>query len=264
MGIPWGAYAIRPYVCLPSRGTRRWWPRAPTPGLHESWAVMSGGCSGSAGILPIWERRHLAGPRLPAGSRRSQGSVPVVTNPGWSVLVVVTILLLVLSSATPALPRATVDWPLFGGTSDNTRFAALAQINTTTVKRLRVAWRRDEGFGQFTWETFPVVVGRRMYLTTNTNQVWALDAATGSVIWTYTPRVTFFLSGVGAKNGVGAEGLTPPTNRGVAVAAGKVYELTFDCHLLALDAATGKLLWQVAVADPRRGYYETTPPPGLQ
>src|SRR5919201_329418 len=202
----------------------------------------------------FWDRRHLAGPRLPAGSRRSQGSVPIVKNPGWSVLVVVTILLLMLSSATPALPAATVDWPLFGGTSDNTRFAPLAQINTTTIRRLRVAWRRDEGFGQFTWETFPVVVGRRMYLTTNTDAVWALDAATGAVIWTYAPRVNFFASGVGAKNGAGME-LAPPTNRGVAVAAGKVYELTFDCHLLALDAATGKLLW--------RGPPGPPPPPHL-
>jgi PQQ-dependent dehydrogenase (methanol/ethanol family) len=175
------------------------------------------------------------------------------------VLVVVTILLLVLSTASPAPPTAAADWPLFGGTSDNTRFAPLAQINTATVKRLRVAWRRDEGFGQFTWETFPVVVGRRMYLTTNTDAVWALDAATGAVIWTYAPRVNFFVSGVGAKNGAGV-GLAPPTNRGVAVSAGKVYELTFDCHLLALDAATGKLLWQVPVADPRLGYYETTAP----
>src|SRR5437868_12285189 len=187
------------------------------------------------------------------------GSVPIVKNPGWSVLDVVTILLLVLSTATPALPAATADWPLFGGTSDNTRFAPLAQINTATVKRLRVAWRRKEGFGQFTWETFPLVVGRRMYLTTNTDAVWALDAATGAVIWAYTPRVNFFVSGVGAEEAAGM-GLAPPTNRGVAVAAGKVYELTFDCHLLALDAATGKLLWQVGVADPRRGYYETTAP----
>src|SRR5919202_3473773 len=209
----------------------------------------------------FWERRHLAGPRLPAGSRRSQGAVPIVKNPGWSVLVVVTILLLVLSTATPVLPAATVDWPLFGGTSDNTRFAALAQINTTTVKRLRVAWRREEGFGQFTWETFPVVVGRRMYLTTNTNQVWALDAATGAVIWTYTPRVNFFVSGVGAENGVGAEGLKPPTNRGVAVAAGKVYELTFDCHLVALDAATGKLLWRRPLRRPRPRHHESDAPP---
>jgi alcohol dehydrogenase (cytochrome c) len=89
--------------------------------------------------------------------------------------------------------------------------------------------------------------------------VWALDAASGAVIWTYTPRVNFFVSGVGAEEGAGM-GLAPPTNRGVAVAAGKVYELPFDCHLLALDAATGKLLWRVPVADPRLGYYETTAP----
>src|SRR5438874_1402141 len=109
-------------------------------------------------------------------------------------LVTVIVLLLLLPAASSSTRRShtqaavQVAWPLFGGDSANTRFAPLAQINTATVKRLRVAWRREEGFGQLTWETFPVVVGRRMYLTTNTNQVWALDAASGAVIWTYTPR----------------------------------------------------------------------------
>src|SRR4051812_20872401 len=87
--------------------------------------------------------------------------------------ITVIILLLVLSTASlwakrgalhhprrppPALPTATADWPLCGGPSDNTRFAQLTKSNTATIKRLRVAWRRKEGFGQFTWETFPVVV----------------------------------------------------------------------------------------------------------
>ncbi len=144
-------------------------------------------------------------------------------------------------------------WPLFGGDADNTRFSPLDQINTATAGRLRIAWTRAGGFGHVTWESFPVVVGGRMYVTTNTNAVWALNAATGAVQWTYTPRVDFSFA-------ASEQGSYFPANRGVAVAGGRVYELTFDCHLLALDAATGRPLWQVSVADPRNGYYETTAP----
>lgn len=121
------------------------------------------------------------------------------------------------------------------------------------MSRLRVAWTRPEGFGQSTWESFPIVVGATMYLTTSTNTVWALNAVTGALRWSYAPRVDFFRP-------ASATGATFPANRGVAVAGGRVYELTFDCHLIALDAATGRLLWQVKVADPGQGYYETTAP----
>lgn len=155
--------------------------------------------------------------------------------------------------ANRSTPPTREDWPLFGYDAAGTRYSPLSQINTSTVQGLRVAWTRDEGFGQVTWESFPVVVGRRMYVTTSTNEVWALDAASGAVVWKYLPRVDFLFS-------VGLGGVTVPTNRGVAVANGRVYELTFDCHLIALDAFRGKLLWQVRVADPRLGYYETAAP----
>jgi glucose dehydrogenase len=155
------------------------------------------------------------------------------------------------AGATPAAPDA--DWPAFGGTTDNTRYSPLRQVNATNVGRLAVAWTRGEGFGQTTWESFPIVVGATMYLTTSTNAVWALDAATGAMRWSYAPRVDFFRR-------VASGGATFPANRGVAVADGLVYELTFDCRLLALDARTGQLRWQVPVADPAQGYYETTAP----
>src|SRR5919107_3707200 len=120
------------------------------------------------------------------------------------------------------------DWALFGNTSDNTRFSPADQVDASNVGRLPVAWERDQGRGASTWETFPVVVGRRMYVSTNTNAVLALDAATGKVLWRYVPKVDllFRLSRAGA---------SLPANRGVAVAGGRVYELTFDCYLIALD-----------------------------
>ncbi len=181
------------------------------------------------------------------------------TWPGAVVLVVL-LLATALSVCIPAggggdgqRQVAGTDWPVFGRTSDNTRFSPLDQINETNVGQLHLAWERGEGFGQATWESFPLVVGRRMYVTTNTDQVLALDAGTGAVRWAYTPKVNFLF-------GVAQGGSYFPTNRGVAVAGRRVYELTFDDHLLSLDTKTGKLLWRVAVADPHLGYYETSAP----
>jgi glucose dehydrogenase len=160
-------------------------------------------------------------------------------------------------SGVPAAPAAVRDagWPFFGGTSDNTRYSPLGQVSAGNVGRLGVAWTREEGFGQTAWESFPVVIGDTMYLTTSTNEVWALNAATGEMRWSYTPvpHVSFFSS-------ISGGGATFPANRGVAVAGGTVYELTFDCRLIALDARSGRPRWQVTVADPAQGYYETTAP----
>ncbi len=124
--------------------------------------------------------------------------------------------------AVPDATTAAADWPLFGNARDNTRYSPSSAINPATVARLRLAWQRDEGFGQTTWESFPLVVGGRMYLTTNTDEVWSLDAATGRVHWIYAPRVDFLSS-------LSVQGSDIPTNRGVAVANGRAYLLTYDC-----------------------------------
>ena len=147
--------------------------------------------------------------------------------------------------------RANVDWPSWGNTAANTHFAALTQVNTTDVGQLRVSWTRAEGFGQFEWETFPVVVGSTMYYTTDTDEVIALDAATGRLRWSYVPEVDFLLG----PQGVDAV----PVSRGVTVGGGRVYELTADDQLIALSAATGKRLWDVRVADANAGYSENSP-----
>jgi len=102
------------------------------------------------------------------------------------------------------------------------------------------------------WESFPVVVGRTMYVTTNTGQVLALDATSGQQLWQFTPQVNFLFAT--------RAGDLQPTNRGVTVAGGRVYLLTYDDQLVALDANTGARQWSVEVADPRRGSIESSPP----
>ncbi len=149
-------------------------------------------------------------------------------------------------------PARTVGWPSFGNTASGTRYSDLRQVDTRNVASLQVAWHRAEGDGLSTWESFPIVDGHTMYVTSGTDQVEALNAATGRLLWSYTPLVNFFVPGAGP--------LVVPTNRGVAVWDRRVYLTTLDDRLIALSAASGRQLWQTQVASPSAGYVETAAP----
>jgi alcohol dehydrogenase (cytochrome c) len=142
-------------------------------------------------------------------------------------------------------PKPTVDWPSWGNSPDNTHYARLDQVNRGNVDRLELAWTRPGGRGQVAWETFPIVVGRTMFYDTGTDEVLAVDAATGRVRWTYAPEVDF-LAGPSA-------GLSPPVSRGVTHGAGRIYLVTADARLVALDAGSGAVIWSRRIADPVAG-----------
>jgi sulfocyanin len=157
------------------------------------------------------------------------------------------------NAATRTAAGANVDWPLFGNSTDATHYSTLTQINDSNVSQLGVAWTRQEGAELNTWETDPVEVGGVMYFTTNLDQVEAVNAATGSLLWLYTPKVDFYQAIAAGGGGV-------PVNRGVTVANGRVYLLTDDDQLFSLQAATGEVLWSESVAPAADGYYESSPP----
>ena len=159
---------------------------------------------------------------------------------------------LLLSACGGSPPAARSDWPRFGGDADNTRYSPLRQVDARNVARLRQVWTLDQGPQLTLWETFPVVVGRTMYVSTNTAQVLAVDAVSGRVHWTFTPRVDF-------SSGVGDAGQSP-VSRGVTVASGRVFVMTFDNQLTALDARDGHVLWARVVADARAGMWSPSPP----
>ncbi|HEY2052594.1 MAG TPA: PQQ-binding-like beta-propeller repeat protein [Solirubrobacterales bacterium] len=138
-----------------------------------------------------------------------------------------------------------VGWPNWGNVPENTHFAGLDQVDRGNVAQLKVAWTRPGGQGQSAWETFPIVVGRTMYYDTGLDQVFAVDAATGKVRWSYTPPVNF-LAGPGLA-------LSEPVSRGVTYGAGRIYVTTGDDQLIALDARSGKVLWKTRVVDPEKG-----------
>lgn len=152
----------------------------------------------------------------------------------------------------PAAPAAEVDWPRFGNTADQRRYAAVRQINAGTVGRLGVAWSMTEDPRVPLWETDPVVVNGVMYLTTSTDEVFALCANSGKVLWRYTPAVDFVQFALA--------GDVTPINRGVEVADGTVFVATLDDQLIALDARTGAHRWSARVADPIQGYQGVSPP----
>ncbi len=155
--------------------------------------------------------------------------------------------------ATATAAVAGADWPYFGGDRDNTRFSPLTQVNPGNIKKLGVAWTAGLGPYQVLSESFPQVIGSTMFVTTNTDEIIALNAVTGQETWRYASPVDFSLS-----TGVGGYGVS--VNRGVAVSNGKVYIVTFDGRLQAITEDTGERLWQAQAADPHAGYYETMAP----
>ncbi len=139
-------------------------------------------------------------------------------------------------------------WLHSNGDYGNTRYSAASQINTGNVKNLRPAFVFQTEVLE-SMETSPIVVDGVMYLTTSYDHVYAINATTGEEYWHYKHKmgpITTFCCG--------------PNNRGVAISGGKLFLGTLDARLVALDAKTGAVLWNVEIADPEKGYSETMAP----
>ncbi|MEL1249707.1 PQQ-dependent dehydrogenase, methanol/ethanol family [Aurantiacibacter gilvus] len=142
------------------------------------------------------------------------------------------------------------NWLSHGRTWNEDRFSPLDQINAGNVDRLGLAYtvEFDTTRGQ---EATPIVVDGVMYVSTAWSKVMALDAATGEQLWYFDPEVD------GAK---GAHTCCDVVNRGVAVWEGKVYVGTIDGRLIALDAASGDVLWDIVTVDQEQPYTITMAP----
>lgn len=142
------------------------------------------------------------------------------------------------------------DWLSYGRTYSEQRFSSLAQINASNVGQLELAWFHDldTNRGQ---EATPIVVDGVMYTSTAWSKVVALDAASGKPLWTYDPQVP---------GATAIKACCDVVNRGVAVYRGKVYVGALDGRLIALDAATGKVVWSVATTDASASYTITGAP----
>jgi alcohol dehydrogenase (cytochrome c) len=141
----------------------------------------------------------------------------------------------------PSDGAARADWPHYGGTQSAWRYSALDQINTETVQNLAPVWMFQTGDYADGLHSTPLVVDGVMYLITPRNWVFALDAATGRVLWQHKPM---------APQPGPAGGQTFVLNRGVAVTDGKVFYGSTDNFLVALDQRSGREVWRVSIDDP--------------
>lgn len=131
------------------------------------------------------------------------------------------------------------NWLHYGRDYANTRFSPLSQVNADNVKKLVPKWNLSFGVleGQ---DSQAVAYNGIVYVTSSFNKVWALDGANGKVLWKYERELP---------GDVYPHLCCDVVNRGVALYKDKVYLATLDSHMVALDNATGKVVWDKQVGD---------------
>lgn len=152
-----------------------------------------------------------------------------------------------------AADREPGNWMSHGRTYDEQRYSPLDRVNADNIGQLGMAWTTKLDIDSGT-EATPLVVDGVMYTTGAFSIVYAINAATGELLWKYDPKVP-------AEN-LG-QGCCGPVNRGVAVWQGKVYVGSFDGRLIALDAGTGQPVWSVDTLIDRSKSYSITGAPRI-
>ncbi|MGA0601038.1 PQQ-dependent dehydrogenase, methanol/ethanol family [Caulobacter sp. KR2-114] len=142
------------------------------------------------------------------------------------------------------------EWMTTGRTYSEQRFSPLTKVNADSVGQLGLAWHHefDTDRGQ---EATPLMADGVLYTTTAWSKVFAFDAKSGQLLWSYDPKVD-------GQRGFSA--CCDVVNRGVAVWGGKVFVGALDGRLIALDAKTGKVDWSVVTVDQSKPYTITGAP----
>ena len=143
-------------------------------------------------------------------------------------------------------------WLTYSGDYTGQRHSPLTMITPGNVQDLVPIWTfqtgtmtRGRGF-----ETTPLVLDGVLYVTGSNNFAWALDARTGRPFWQYRRNLPDDLT----------YGSSAPVNRGFGILGDRLFMVTLDAHLLALDRKTGSVLWDIELADYRIGYAATLAP----
>src|SRR5438309_5711916 len=127
------------------------------------------------------------------------------------------------------------NWTTYGRTYSEQRFSPLRDINEQTVGRLALAWSLDLGTLR-ALEATPLVYDGVMYVTSAWSLVYAVDASTGRLLWTYDPHVPKDYAKYVCCDVV---------NRGVALYRNRVFVGALDGRLIALDTRNGRPIWEV-------------------
>ena len=153
-----------------------------------------------------------------------------------------------------AAMAADATWPEPGGDLSLTRHSTLTDITKENAGKLQMAWSMSTGTTRG-HEGQPLVIGDRMYyVSAYPNYVYALDLSKPDnyeVIWKYSPKQDEHAVAVSCCDTV---------TRGLSYGDGKIVFNTLDGQLIALDANTGKEVWKVKRADPKKGETSTPAP----
>jgi len=151
-----------------------------------------------------------------------------------------------------ALPAS--QWPTNGGDLYNRRYSTLSQINRGNVAQLKGVWRaRLNGSGvgpQYSGEAEPIVYDGVLYIVTGADDVFAIDVETGAILWEYQAALDGLIDTI----------CCGWTNRGLGFGEGKVFVGQLDGKLVALDRATGAVVWSVQAERWQEGYSITSAP----
>src|SRR5580658_6568628 len=134
------------------------------------------------------------------------------------------------------------NWLTYSGDYAGDRFSPLDRINKENVNSLTAKWvYQTAATGKF--ETTPLVVDGILYATGQDDRAFALDARTGRPIWLFQHPLPSDIRPCCGR-----------VNRGLAILGDKVFLGTLDAHVIALDAKTGNVVWDVVAADYRTGH----------
>ena len=139
------------------------------------------------------------------------------------------------------------NWLLFRRTYDGWGYSPLAQITPANIGRLQLVWSLSTGQVEG-HQAPPIVNNGVMFVATPGNQLLAIDAKSGNLLWRYKRPLPEDLTAL------------HPTNRGVGLFGDKIYFASADAVLVALDARTGKEVWTAKVAEYKNGYYMSLMP----
>jgi len=173
----------------------------------------------------------------------------------------VTMVMVAAALAAPVAAQANSDlaaqmknpanWAAQAGDFANHRYSELAQVNAKNVHELQVAWTFSTGVLRG-HEGSPLVIGDMMYIHSPfPNKVWAYDLNDMKIVWKYEPK---------QDPAVVPQMCCDTVNRGLAYADGKIFLQQADTTLVALDAKSGKKIWDVKNGDPKLGAVNSQAP----
>jgi alcohol dehydrogenase (cytochrome c) len=139
-------------------------------------------------------------------------------------------------------------WLHYAGDYRGLRHSPVESLNPESVGGLQVAWTFPTGTLQ-QFEVSPIVYAGIMYVTSSYNRVFALDAATGELLWRYDHPLPDDL-----------RACCGPVNRGPSIVGNALLMATLDARMVALDRRTGEILWNREIIDYSRGYAATSAP----